>query len=593
MISSLISPFRWYDKYYQQNRWDIECRTVCEFKLITDRRHLLPFQFKRPSSLATITSWVLRRCCDDPTPLLLTEQESIFAAPSWVPANDAWIPQNCGGITANVDHEGSDNTITYDQLTIGMTYTVQFFVNEFLDVTDDGIGVSLQVKSGATVLQTIDSAGTYEITFRAMSSEFTFNYQGVGFGDLLSIRSVQFTQIFIPNANDVILNTAMLSLFNAGDSDYIMYCGQDLGLSIPEGCYYSIIKDSNGNLYYSEVITVLDFNPNASPYFILEWFNSCDITDVIYHSVAGACGPYKNRLYLPDAVLTRPEYPFIESGEEDGNQNFHATFQKLRKQTNLISYKLPEYIIDALNGVKLHNTIQYYYPIRQKQVTLDAAVEVDTVDADVTYVVNDCFGNVTLKMTLKEIFVDETCCNNVTTGCKECSRTIPELNVYDEDEYEYALVFDGSNYTLYQYINDAWTIIGSYVAGVWTSDIVNVGDLICDDSLEGGMWEIGESTMQFAPEITAISLISGSTYVYTGNVISGSFAQIEYSFDGVNWNLGAVVTKAEINAGVIVNLGILGDTCCPFLSRINMIGLGCDYGVSETFPTPSNNSTCC
>lgn len=581
MVTSIITPFRWYNKYYQQHRWDVECKSVCDFQLITDQRHLLPFQIKRAPSFATITDWILRPCCNDSESPLLNNTQSNFID-SWSP-NIAWVlNQGCaGGMCANTSQGFEDTTTCYNGLVIGKTYTVTFNVSAFSTHSD----FELFIQNGATVLNTYTSDGVYTVTFTATANNFCFGFTSNTPGDVLCLDSVQFVQAFSVSETDIVLTEYDLVLFNAGTFDVINYCGSDLSLSVPVGCYYSVIRDEDNNLYYSEVITVKNFNPNKSPYFLLEWYNSCDFVDVVFGIVQGC--QFKNKLYLPDAVLTRPTYPFKEEGEEDGNQNFNPTFQKWQKIVSLFGYKLPEFIVDALTAIRLHNTIKYYYPLRQKQLIIDAAVEIKSIDYDVQYVVNDCFANVELKMTLNDQFVDETCCTSLEVDCKTCSKTIPGLNIQDPGEYEYSLMQDDPLQPpqLFQYLNNEWTLIGSYVGGVWVSDTTDVGDIICDDSLgelnEVGGWQIQNSDLVFAPLLTSAVFTTGTSWLFIGNLFYGTYGQLTYSLDSVTWVLIGSVNQSQLSSGVSFDLGIT--CCCQFYVRVKMYDLnGCEYGVSET-----------
>ena len=59
MISSIITPVRWYNTYQEQSRFEIDS-DICEYELISDKTRLLPFQFKRPASGHLINKWFLR-----------------------------------------------------------------------------------------------------------------------------------------------------------------------------------------------------------------------------------------------------------------------------------------------------------------------------------------------------------------------------------------------------------------------------------------------------------------------------------------------------------------------------------------------------
>lgn len=595
MNSSIITPFRWYDKYYKQHRFDVECQSVCDFELITDHRHLLPFQIKRTPSPYTITDWVLRKCCNDAEEQLLSEAAQNFVT-DWSIPGGAWEAASCGGVRAITESGWGDASICYNGLTVGKTYTLTFNIAQYLNQSGGGT-ITLEVYNGATLLDSFTAGGFMTVSFTATDASLCFAFVNNNIGDVLILQHVQITQAFEVAGDDVVLDETMLYLKAYTDFDMISYCGADLGLNIAPGCYYSIIKDEAGNLLFSEVITVKNFLPECSPYIILEWYNSCDFTDVVYRGSNGCV--YKNKLYLPIAVLNKPDYPITEEGEEDGNQTFNPTFQKWQKIVALSIYKVPEFIVDALTAIRLHDNIKYYYPLRKKQITIDSAVEIKSVEHNIEYVIDDCFANVDLRMLLFDQFVDETCCNNLSVACKTCSKTIPELDVFDTD-YEYALITNGEtgSLELQQYVDNEWVVVGEYVSGSWVSDVSEVGDIICDDSKgeidSVGAWQIQASGIVYCPLITSAVFTTGQTWLFIGNMFTGALGQIEYSTDnGSTWiPVLPKFTQSQLSSGIALNLGIT--QCCTFLTRIKMYDLnGCQYGYSASYTTPGQTSSCC
>lgn len=595
MISPLLTPFRWYDKYHQQNRFESECADNCTFELITDCYHLLPFQFKRDKNPFLITDWVLRRCCDDPNRKMLDKVDSNFVSESmsWDNSNSAWNLNPCGGMCANVNLGLLGYQMCWTGLTTGNTYTANIFINSF---NDSGYGhgaFNLIVTCGSTI-GTYASVGLHTVTFVASSSTFCLSFPpGSGPEDLLCVSYVQIEEAFTILNSDIILQEGLIKYFNQGDYDYFVYCGQNLNQRIPPGCYYSIIQDEDGNLYFSEVITVKDFIAEKSPYLLFEWWNSCDIKDTIYKEVCqDGCCSYKNKLYLSEAVVTKPDYPFKEEGEEDGNQSFNATFQKLDKNILLIAPRVPEYIIDALNGVRLHDTIQFTNALRLKQEFVDDPIDVISVEADTAYIINDCFANVTLKCLLDEKYVDETCCvviqDQECHGCVE----IPAINEFDSDVYEYALVLtEGSDEVgLYKYVNNEWVLQDS------DSDI-----LICESGT-GFQWQyqpdnpLAISGYVKTPHLLNITYVSGNTWHVYGNINTFSFGIVEYSTNGgLSWT--STLTKFSAAQFQSPGLDILlpANPCCgQFDARVVAFDInGCDYGTSNAINGNSPTNDCC
>lgn len=145
--------------------------------------------------------------------------------------------------------------------------------------------------------------------------------------------------------------------------DYIVYEGGGLdftpgtALDIPSGEYYMVIKTLSG-WYYSECfyVPIERFNeddPESFPYMCLEWWDSSDF-DKIYYTDG-----FKNRIYL-DTFITGSEPEIIEDGENDGDDNFIPTFQKLVIGYNFTISPAPDFLKNALNAMCIHDNVIIY-----------------------------------------------------------------------------------------------------------------------------------------------------------------------------------------------------------------------------------------
>jgi len=81
----------------------------------------------------------------------------------------------------------------------------------------------------------------------------------------------------------------------------------------------------------------------------LEWWNSCDIDDILYQT------DFKQRMFLKCDV-GKPVYPVDEEGSNDGDGEFTPTFQKWQKQYSL-TFLIYEYQMDAISLIPLHDNI--------------------------------------------------------------------------------------------------------------------------------------------------------------------------------------------------------------------------------------------
>lgn len=580
----LLSPFRWYDKYHKQYRFDNDCANTCKFELITDRTHLLPFQFTREASGYSVAKFILRKACTDFEKKMLTEQNSKFySVNGWVD-DDAGFTYDCGIAKSGTADLGALKLNSI--LTVAKTYTVRFQVMD--NYGDAGSLLTLSFFNGATPLITnFFAVGNYEMTFVATSANVSFIQNALvtpTAGTFIGISNVQITEAFEVSVDDIQLDPALITLANYGDYDYFMYCGTSLldnssnAIVLPTGSYYAIVSDTENKFHFSEVFTVKNFIPESSPYFILEWSNTCDINNTIYSNTD--C-EFKNRLYLEEAVLSKPEYPIQEEGQNDGESNFKATFQKWEKKPDLIIGKCPEYLVDSLTAIRLHDTITLITPMRKGQVTNDDAIEIKSVETEITPVFNDCYSNVSVKLLLADNYVDSACCNNNTIAtCAVCgysykyttppSMGIPPVAIPSSD---LMLIIGGPDEGLYRYNNtsDEWEIIEL------TEDV-----LICGTGSDPDYYYAAGEFLPVPTIIQSLSSYNLSTGVAHIQAYGypGSYVQIEYSKDsGATWTKILLIENWVVSALIGFDFTIPGGGAVDI--RMHNFSLSCDYGYNN------------
>jgi hypothetical protein len=461
MISSIITPVRWYNTYQEQSRFEIDSE-ICEYELISDKTRLLPFQFKRPASGHFINKWFLRKACTEPTNNLIDSNNSLFT-------NDTgyWTKTGAGFVNGKLSIIGSSSSIQRSSiLTPGKYYDIEIVVSSLSN------GYEVEVSTNSGVIQTIDSTGTFKIKYLALTGDSFFKIETTSGGafDFMVFESIQIKEYvgFSTGIGDVELPIADLSLINIGTQDAIIYFGTPFNFQLPCGNYYMMLTTTDDTIYYSEVISVKDFIPSHSPYVMLEWFNNCDLSDVIYQNINSYA--YKNRMYI-DGPISKPEYPFKEDGVEDGNSDYNVTFQKWEKKEILTVAKCPDFIVDALTTMKLHDTIEVTKPLRKKQLSVLPAYEIKSMEFEVIPVMNDFANNVEIKMLLNDKVIDSTCCTNITvSACRACNYTVDEAGVLTGDLYFGELFSE--DFGLY----NITTVATDNITGVGTLEYIMNGD---------------------------------------------------------------------------------------------------------------------
>lgn len=584
-VTSLLTPFRWYTDFYEQDRYTKDCK-ICPFQLITDKTRLLPFQIMRDKSPYAVDKFYLRKACINYYEPVLSTNDSLFILDSGTWAKTRFqitngYAKSTGGTTGEISMSG---------LTAGKEYSVKIIVNQIYIVS--GSSFTAEAYEDTNLLGQIFTPGTYIYTFTASATTFSINYASSNANNYIIIEEVAINEIIQlgTNADDVELDVTSIITCNAGDIDYLTHCGGVLENQLPCGEYYAVIETYD-SVYFSEVIFVHDFIPSQSPFVLLEWWNSCDISDVIYKE--HTCS-YKNRLYI-DGPISKAEYPIKEEAEEDGYGNANVVLVKWEKQRTLSVPKAPEFITDSITALRLHDNLYYTAPLRKNQYKVSDAVQFEKSEHALQPVFNECATNVELKMYLSDKVVKTKCCTDIAAcECAECEATILEVNSFD-DNYDYALILDPviSPSGLYKLNRDT---------DVWELQDGLTGFLICDDSSEGtGFWEYQPSNPNategyiWSPKLISLVHVSGGTFTATGTLISMSYGEIEYSTDGgSNWLIATPrFTPTQLQAGFNVTLS--PTPCCGnFLARVHSFDIsGCDYGYSSNIEVASPTNDCC
>lgn len=579
-LSSIITPFRIYSEYHDQDRFKKDCNNFCEYELITDKQSLLPFQFRRDASVFPFTKIWLRPDCKEFYTQLKTDNQANFIT------STGWYPLDCT-ITSHLakfTQSGGGYLESGNILTTGNKYILKITISERKQTGTNVLNITVQ--NGGTPLLAIISPGVYEIPFTCGASLYvTINSLIDGVNDYFTVSQFQIYEIqdFNEGIGDYLLPSTFPTITNLGTKDLITYCGDDMDNTLPCGKYYMIFqsKDNSGNdeYFFSEVIVIKNFIRPESPYVLMEWYNDCDLQDVKY---TGLSCDYKNRLYI-DGPITKPEYPFTEDGQQDGENNFTPTFQKWEKKSIVIIPKAPEFIVDSITCVRLHDTIKFYPQLRENQNTIDLndPKVVESMSYEIQYVFQDCAANIELKCLMEGNIVDTTCCTEIAiTEPSCCNISVRSVGYYDidMDPPAYALDMDGvGNLTLYQlnFETDLWEVV----------DPINItsGTIVCCYESEEYYYWNGSEWKKFP----VLSLISGggTSFTITGTIHPNTVCSLIVVYQGITYALPGVYSSSELASGITVDYAdipitpLSGQTLYVSVSCYNAY---CDYGTSNT-----------
>jgi len=131
---------------------------------------------------------------------------------------------------------------------------------------------------------------------------------------------------------------------------------------------------------------------------LIEWGNTCDIDNILYQK------GFLQQLYL-ETDIGKPLYEIDEVGSTDGDNNFKRTWQKWEKKYKF-QVLVPEFIIEALSMIKMHDYISIFLPNSQSVRVKDFEIE------NITWQEEGCMALVGCEFTTDYI-LNSGCCTNI------------------------------------------------------------------------------------------------------------------------------------------------------------------------------------
>jgi hypothetical protein len=113
-----------------------------------------------------------------------------------------------------------------------------------------------------------------------------------------------------------------------------------------DDAYIQIFNSINTNFQFSETFVLRNY---SEKFLTINFNNSCDLGDIHYTD-------FDQTLWLETEVM-EPTFPYVEKGQENGNGVFVPTWQRQDKTYNIRTLLIPQYIVDVLHRLKVHETI--------------------------------------------------------------------------------------------------------------------------------------------------------------------------------------------------------------------------------------------
>ena len=152
-------------------------------------------------------------------------------------------------------------------------------------------------------------------------------------------------------------------------------------------------------------------------YLKFEYWNTCDLGNIYYQ------GGQHFWFYLDGDVL-EPFHEETEDGQENGEGDFIPTFRRGMKRYRIRTGLVPDYMVDAIQRMKLHDHIELTFKTGEIEQIYNVDVEMEWQFEKYCHQ-----ATVVLTFDMDEKIVVGSCCDNLTvsTGEEEPEEVIPEI----------------------------------------------------------------------------------------------------------------------------------------------------------------------
>lgn len=607
IVSELILPLRFYNNLYEQSRFQKEhSENECRSDLNYPTNQLPSFQITRDNSLNLPTQLYLKKVCSETSPgawKVVPQGANIFSplqARSFFgdfPKTRGAIIDNgsdppfgalvkmvdlkdCGGIGQALDlNFPYIDSWTTDPAEINfpvqnIKYVLKIVVDKF---KNQGGTFRIKIYDGTitdTLLLSIEESGIYDLTFTATNGNICIQFFDQDPDNEFLISYLQVTawnQLdVILSLTDVELNDNAVQVIGLQDGRQIIFYCEEGDYSPEPGEYYYLLKCGDDEIYFSEVFYLRPLS-EIQDYFKIEWWNSCDIANILY---TGLSCEFHNILYL-DSSLFNPKWNTSEKVTANGDEDEIPQFKRWEKSESL-DIVCFDFLADALSGIFLHEFIFLTKPLNIDQEVTEEYSVLKAIP-DINEVLSESKQRVNLTLVLNDKFVKTGCCTNASRMNAAPQKYTAVNSCGGGDSYE--LILSGSP--------DPGD--GLFPCGVDEQLEVQPDDLIKNTDtglfyyleLTGGNWVAS----RIMPKITSIVdvLSLGLIYRIDAELLKNTWGKIQYNKDGAGWITLATV-QADANGDIAYDADTTvfntGGAPTDLDFRVEMIILGSTYGFS-------------
>lgn len=139
-------------------------------------------------------------------------------------------------------------------------------------------------------------------------------------------------------------------------------------------------------------------------YLKFEYWNTCDLGNIYYQGG-------QHFIFYLDADVGEPIHEDVEEGQENGDGDFIPTYRRQMKRYRIRTGLVPDYLIDAIQRMKLHDNIELTF----KSGEVEQIYNVD-VEAEWQFERYAWQGTLTITFDMDETITIGACCDNLVVG---------------------------------------------------------------------------------------------------------------------------------------------------------------------------------
>ena len=240
---------------------------------------------------------------------------------------------------------------------------------------------------GTTIGSAIEAAGVAYANSTPVRSVYLGQQISVIFNLLTQTAATYPTVSIVSSSLGVISNVATTAATGL----------QELTLTTTRAADDAFIRISSTggtNFSTSEILVHTQY---ACGYVTLSFTNCCNIGDILYEY------DFLQTLWIKSDNI-EPAFPYTEKGQENGLGKFIPTFRSQEKTYIIRTEILPQYMIDVLQRLKMHDVMTFIDQVGE-------AFVVNTVDTEHEWQFDDKYcATATITLDLDEAVVTSGCC---------------------------------------------------------------------------------------------------------------------------------------------------------------------------------------